>query len=394
MTMSIFSGILRDITPPKSIRLSVSDRLILMLPLFLFFNHNPHISFGRGVYETNYEINLLLLYLVIVVIYHIPLLIKNIPILIKRSDVLLILLFGIYNTISILWTPEPLRGMLTSVMIWLLIAVFLIFITNSKLKQLSKPILYIYIYTAAAMSLFALYQMFFGSFIETKDLTLLCPGCQFTQFGFPRPNAFSVEPQFFGSLLVLPLIFLFYKTFSDKLPKRHFIVFLLIVVVLFLTLSRGAIYSFIAAIIVISLFNYKFIRSLWKPLVVCFTGMIVTLIFQGVSATINPTISDTFGGSIIKSLDQLTLGKLDLENPDQKTAPSPMREPTINQTQPSVFQGYIEASTSERISNTCKSLTIWSNSLDRQLFGVGVGGTGYYFYHPTKEVSSWCKISL
>lgn len=244
------------------------------------------------------------------------------------------------------------------------------------------------------MSLFALYQMFFGSFIETKDLTLLCPGCQFTQFGFPRPNAFSVEPQFFGSLLVLPLIFLFYKTFSDKLPKRHFIVFLLIVVVLFLTLSRGAIYSFIAAIIVISLFNYKFIRSLWKPLVVCFTGMIVTLIFQGVSATINPTISDTFGGSIIKSLDQLTLGKLDLENPDQKTAPSPMREPTINQTQPSVFQGYIEASTSERISNTCKSLTIWSNSLDRQLFGVGVGGTGYYFYHPTKEVSSWCKISL
>lgn len=392
--MSIFSGILRDITPPKSVRLSIGDRLILMLPLFLFFNHNPHISFGKGVYETNYEINLLLLYLVIVVIYHIPLLIKNIPSLIRRSDVLLVLLFGTYNTISILWTPEPLRGILTSAMIWLLIAVFLIFITNSKLKQLAKPVLYIYVYSAAIMSLFALCQMFFGSFVETKNLTLLCPGCQFTQFGFPRPNAFSVEPQFFGSLLVAPLVFLFYKALSDKLSRRHLIVFLLIAVVLFLTLSRGAIYSFVVAAIVISLFNYKSIRALWKPLVVCFVGMIAALIFQGISATINPTISDTFGGSIIKSLDQLTLGKLGLKNPDQKTAPNPMREPTKNQAQQSVFQGYIKASTGERISNTCKSLTIWSESLDRQLFGVGIGGSGYYFYHPTKEASSWCKISL
>lgn len=394
--MKLLGGILHDFRGLEFAKLSIANRLIILLPLFLFFNHNPHISLGRGEYETHYEINLLLIYLVIVAVWHIPLLLKNIVRLLKSPDVLLVILFGLYNTISVLWSPEPLRGLLTSAMIWLLIAIFLIFLATGNLKKLSRPLLSVYIYSAAVMSLFALYQMLAGSFPETKDFTLLCPGCQSTQFGFPRPNGFSVEPQFFGSLLVVPLIFLFHKILSNQAPRRYLLMFFLVSSVLFLTLSRGAIYSFIVASLVVILLDYNLIKHSWRPILIFSASLVAALLIQGASAVINPSISDTFGGSITKSLDQLTLGKLNLgkkpsETPPQETQEFPDKK---SQAKPAAFQGYIEASTNERVSNTCKSLSIWSESINRQLFGVGVGGTGYYFYHPIKEEKIWCKTNL
>lgn len=94
--------------------------------------------------------------------------------------------------------------------------------------------------SAWVVVLFCFWQ-FLGDFIGLKaSLTGLDPGYSKAIFGFPRIQAFSREPLYLGNYLFIPLGFLTAYILNGTATKSNKLLFFLIIVCFFLTLSRGA----------------------------------------------------------------------------------------------------------------------------------------------------------
>lgn len=119
---------------------------------------------------------------------------------------------------------------------------FLVIQLINKRSQL-KPILWILGATTIIASLFGLYQFAGDLFGLPMTLTGLDPGYIKDVFGFPRIQAFSQEPLYFGNFLLLPIalalafILIPQKWLSQKILMPFLALALL---ALGLTLSRGA----------------------------------------------------------------------------------------------------------------------------------------------------------
>ena len=151
-------------------------------------------------------------------------------------------------------------------------------------------------------------------------------------------------------------------------------------------MSRGAIYSLALGAIVLLAVQRKYLRQVFIPLAVSSAGLVIAIVFQGLMAQINPTVSINFTQAISTSISQLTLGKINLFSP---------AEPAQNQTDTApIFTEYIERSTGDRIDNTCRAAGIWLGQPSRAIFGVGLGGTGYYFEKESTRTAPWCKTIL
>lgn len=363
--------------------------ILLLAPFAIFFSYHPLISLGRGNYETHYELSLTEIYLVIFGLVNLPLIWKHRQKLLPRTEVRLSALFAVYSTISAIWTPDRPRGILTAGIIWLLVMFFWSLLITPRLKQLQEPLLRALIGSALFMSMFALYQMLAGSFAATAETTLLCPGCEPSQFGFVRPNGFAVEPQFFGSLLLAPALLLLHRVLSQKRHAPTYLAYLFLVSTIILTLSRGAIYSLIIATCVMVIVDWRYRRQLPRVITAGGISLVVALFLQGFTAAINPTVTTTFSQAITASVAQLTLGKVHLPVVATPTLVSPVKETS----EPAIFTGYIPRSTNDRVSNTCRTAGIWLEQPARTLFGVGLGGTGYYFATEPTRSAPWCKIN-
>lgn len=394
-------------------KLDWHDWLLLPFPFLIFFSYQPLISFGRGENMTHYEVSLIELYLLAYVLAWLPRLWQQRQAFLKHRAAQLAGLFALYNTLSILWTPDRARAILTAGIIWLLVLFFYTLLVNKNLKALAAPLVRVFIMSAVLMSLFALYQMAAGSTPALTNASLLCPGCEASQLGFARPNGFAIEPQFFGSLLLAPTLILLYLVMRKKQPLIVHLALGLLVTTLVLTLSRGALYSLAAGILVLAVVERASYRRFLIPAGVMALSLASALVIQGTAAQLNPNVSDTFLQAIAKSINQLTLGKVSLPVPRQPepVQPTPIPIPTQSVLRPafiptapaiyyskaitpSIFNGYIERSTSERVESSCLAFGAWTNSPTHTVFGVGLGGTGHYFLvEPTRSHALWCKTN-
>lgn len=373
-----------------NVKLTAQDWLLLLAPLMIFFSYQPLISLGRGSYETHYELSLVELYLAVFALINLPVLWQKRGELIARNDVRLALLFGLYNTLSLAWTPNLARGILTAGLIWLLIIFLCSTLVSSHFKKLVNPLFRVFIASSVFMALFSLYQVFAGSFSVSSQLTLLCPGCEANQFGFARPNAFTIEPQFLGSLLLVPILLLLHQILRVKQPKLVYGIFGFLLFTIVLTMSRGALYSLLIGGLVLLVIDRHAIKRSIIPASIGLASLLLALITQGLAAQLNPSVATSFSTAIATSIDQLTLGKI-------KLAPKSEQQPMVKngtQTKPAIFTGYVEHSTNDRLSNSCLAGGIWTESPARALFGVGLGGTGYYFANETTRSAPWCKINF
>lgn len=152
--------------------------------------------------------------------------------------------------------------------------------TNQDLEKINR---YIY-FSAWVVVIFAIWQ-FLGDFIGLPHfLTGLREGYTKATFGFPRVQAFSREPLYLGSFLFIPLGLISGKilkggsNFSDKL------LLFLLVTIMFLTLSRGAILGLaVAVFVLLCIFPRRLINL--RNMSYVLSAMLVTagIIFAGLS---------------------------------------------------------------------------------------------------------------
>lgn len=371
----------------KKTKLTISKifaSLFLISPLVFFFSYYPLISFG-STESMNFELSLPLIWLVLFDICAAILYFREyrkLPALTLK--LVLYLLFPIYVSLSIFWSPNFVRGFLTAGIIWLIfIAIYLSYKLAQYLKPLKPNLVKSIFISSIAVATWCWIQSILDLAGLDRTQTLMCRGCATTTFGFPHPNGFAVEPQFMGNLLLAPtLLAIFYWVKKPSIRRASILIFLS--ATLFFVFSRGAIYSFGLATILLLVCLVIRLKSARPLLVIPFLllSFVCSLNAQGLMAAASST-NDTYWSGVFKSLDQMTLGVFDFKTEQQPTSTAgPDADKTQEDTpsQESVFDGYVEISTVARLTVSSASLRVWSNSPTNLFFGVGLGGSGQALY--------------
>jgi O-antigen ligase len=297
-------------------------------------------------------------------------------------------------------------------------------------------------------------------------------------FGFPHPNGFAIEPQFMGNLLLAPGLFSAWLLIKKQIGKksslersrgvvsttvksdsaRYFstesssvavsktttglrflcsdflpVCFFIIVVTLFLTFSRGAIYAFVVGMMFLTGFEIARVKKkergrafrrfgvVWGVVIGAF---VVSLGVQGLMAEVSPT-TDTFATGVSKVINHLSLGVIDfgggekedlkarskevVEKPVEKSEEDlggagenelmktfdadlkgdvgggsdedDMKGGSNGEKEEAVFDGYVAESTDTRVRLTGAALTVWRQNPKNLIIGVGIGGAGQALYN-------------
>lgn len=366
----------------------IYQALALALPAVLYFSYYPVISFGVDA-TMNFELSLPLIWLVVFGVVVLILLTKRK----KLSEIWKNwrwLLFPVFVTLSIIWSDNVVRGILTCGIMWL---IYLSVLGFGVLRDL----------TTGEEFLRKFWRWFFGASLVAcvwcvvqcvldvigvpMECTLLCAGCTSWSFGFPHPNGLAIEPQFMGNLLLAPIVASAWLAFHSEKQKCCVGLFLVFVVTLFLTFSRGAIYAFIVAMIFLSAFMLarkkavilRKLGMMWAMVIVAF---VLALNMQGVMAQFSPT-NDTYASGVAKVLNHLSLGIIDIRqgSSENETSESAIGDDDDNGDDgegdnEAIFDGYVEESTNVRVEMTENALRVWSRDFGTVMFGVGIGGAG------------------
>lgn len=357
-------------------RLSLLERLWLMAPIMIWFSYLPPISLAEDG-TMNYELSLTLIYVVILAIVGLPRVWHHRSELRQSRLVWPASAFVGWSGLCVIWSDNRTRGLLTFAVYATLYLVFLALVAERRLLcRLLPKLVRVAIRATASACLLAIIQIILGTFIVTNRHTLgLCAGCVAGQFGFIRPNLLAIEPQFLGSLLLAPLLYITYLTLRGKHDyAKQPLLLVLMLTTLWLTLSRGAIYAYLASLIVMILLVRKWRRQLVIVGSVALS-LVICLICQGALASANPRIDSNFTQAVSTSLNHLSMGIIRL--PYQRKSPtSPLLISQEHDKQPA-YRGYVAESTNVRLSLTKTALAAWrSNQLGRQLFGTGLGSAG------------------
>lgn len=347
--------------------LSWLERLWLVGPIALWFSYQPLIRFGQDQ-TSYYELSIAVLYLFILGLVGIPYVWQARRQLLHDPAVNVASGFVGLVVLSLLWTQNLTRGVLTAGIVGLLYLVLLAALAErDRLRKLFPLLTTVLIASAVVVSAGAFLQVIIGIWLPRTE-TLLCAGCAADQFGFVRPNVFAIEPQFLGSLFIAPLLLLLHNFFKGKRTLPAVAGFIVISSALFLTLSRGAIFAFAIGVVTLSIVNLRNLKLLASAAAALVAAFLIALTTQGIAAALNPRVDTTFYQAVSTSISQLTLGKVNLLATHKSSDKNDETTP--------VFDGYVEESTDTRLSLTSMAIGAWAQTPARIFFGVGVGGTG------------------
>ena len=408
--------------------LPLHRRFFWILPIILFFSYYPVIPLF-STESSNYEFSLPLLWLLLMGFLSLPalfidlcnLIVKKVSLTKPTTQIPLILSsIPLYFSLTLFWSSNKFRGLMTAGIIWCLYLSLLTFYKNIILKKtplsLEKP----FLFGATLASGFCWLQAILNTLNIPGDRILLCLGCTNLSFGFPHPNGFAIEPQFMGNLLLAPAIFLVFRVIHPKnhQTRKAKILYIalsgFIISTLFLIFSRGATYSFFLAVAVI--FLYEIFHTKKKLLVaskiislILFPLIFVTLI-QGLMSEFGPT-SDTFIGGVSRSLSQMTLGRIKIPLPEAKNPSTTSNEssnlsPNDNTntnastntsanpiSDAPLFDGYITESTDIRVKLSKMGLQLALSHPGQFFFGSGLGSSGIALYQAFPELGSTKEIT-
>ncbi|MDO5480806.1 MAG: O-antigen ligase family protein [Candidatus Saccharibacteria bacterium] len=391
--------------------------LLLLLPLVLFFSAFPVLNLtalAPEITSLNLELSLPEFWLIFFSIVSLSRLLSpahlrayfyDFFLAIPKKSFLISLLFPAYASLSLLWTKNFLRGFLTVTILWLLWFSILNIVTLLKSSPHLRPLLKKSLMLSTVFICLFCWLQCFANVFWRKNF-LLCLGCTYSAFGFPHPNGFTLEPQFMGNLLLAPAL-LSLKSLSGIRGRRLSI---FIISTLFLTFSRGTIFSFIFALPAFILTSKKS-KSLLKIPRVIITSFLISLLAQGFFAQFSP-VNTTFYDGIRASISQLSLNKINLPslNSSQAILPeddSPKTLSEISEQKISAdlhdnignpsssidsenaesvsanhpsdspnFDGYVPESTNIRLRLSELALDRWNDDPFSLIFGAGAGSAG------------------
>lgn len=264
----------------------------------------------------------------------------------------LLALFPLYATFSVLWSDNRLRGLLTAGVMWLVFfavfAMLYILPLAGKPKRLRTHVLIVFFVASILVCKYCYAQSIMDVLGVGRENTLLCLGCTYKSFGFPHPSGFAIEPQFMGNLLLAPTLTALYmlvfrpRKFAKnmineanylenkaenvilrnkiKLPQVNWSKWQTIGLILlagflsttlFFTFSRGAIYAYGVALIVMMIVALRKHQFKWSLITIPVVSFLLSLTLQGTFAAVGPT-TETFVSGVTKSIHQLSLGIIDL----------------------------------------------------------------------------------
>ncbi|MBQ1528086.1 O-antigen ligase family protein [Candidatus Saccharibacteria bacterium] len=374
--------------------------LLYSFPAALFCSYYPLFHFSESA-STNYELSLSLIWLLLFsvlslkdTIYYIYDILRQFKAKhsLKTIFPLFIFFFPLYLTLTALWSTNLLRAVLTSGILWCIFISAIGIIKLAQAKTMSKDkFLKFFLLTTCVFCGFCWLQSLLDIFGIDRSIALLCPGCTSYSFGFPHPSGFAIEPQFMGNLLLAPSLLSLHLWLKSKTSKTIFgsktllFISFFVISTLFLTFSRGAIYSFVLALLVLLVSNLiKLKNRAWlKTIPLVLISFLFTLFMQGIFSAASYTNS-TFASGIENSISQLSLGKIELRlSPKTESSSStppqeknPTETPPAEKTDIPVFDGYVEESTNTRMKFNRIALELSAKNTKTLLFGYGLGSAG------------------
>ena len=362
----------------------------------MYFSYHPVITLGTSD-KLNLEISLALIWLVVFDVFMGWLLVRERKIkeIFRKWPALLFLGF---LGLSIIWSGNPLRGALvTGVLGLIYIAGYGMYIFRDLIwgKEFRKKFWRVF-YGAALVAVgWCVLQCVLDIMGVGREYTLLCQGCTYKMFGFPHPNGMAIEPQFMGNLLLAPTLMMGWRILQSKEKKarRDYVIFMILVMGVFLTFSRGAIYGMAiglgleAGYIGIKEKSWRGMKILGAVVL----SFLVVLNLQGVMTQASRT-NDTYRDGVEKVLNQLSLGLIKTRGEETKEKASEEKnhqgteqekspgEAKQNEGEEAVFDGYVEESTETRLTLSESAMKVWRENLGTILFGVGIGGAGQALY--------------
>ena len=363
--------------------LPLHRRFFWILPIILFFSYYPVIPLF-STESSNYEFSLPLLWLLLMGILSLPIFLADLCNLITKKTPLtkvsvqiplILSSIPLYFSLTLLWSPNKLRGFMTAGIIWCLYLSLLTFYKNIILKK--------------------------------------------TPLSLEKP--FLLGATLASGFCWVPAIFLVFRVIHPKNHQtrqakiRYFTLAGYIISTLFLIFSRGATYSFFLAIAVI--FFYELFHAKNRLLIatklislVLFPLIFVTLV-QGLMSEFGPT-SDTFLGGVSRSISQMTLGRVKIPLSESKKSLVDQSESlnilphnnsssfsasdttNINTTtQAPLFDGYITESTDIRVKLSKMGLKLALSRPGQFFFGSGLGSSGVALYQAFPELGSTKEIT-
>lgn len=374
----------------------LQEKIILWFPFTLFFSYHPVIRIFSGE-SFNLELSLPIFFLGGVVLSG-GFFLKEIESIFLKNRLAKITAIPIlFSILSLLWTENIKRGSLTIILVISIYLAGLVcyeFIKNleeEKRKKIFSKIEKNIILAAILAAGFAWLQSVLDVLGVGREYTMLCRGCTYLSFGFPHPNGWAIEPQFFGNLLLFPILILVIKKDLPISNKKIWLLFLM--ATLFFTFSRGAIYSFGLAILILSGYysRYKKYGQILKLFSLVFASFCVSTLFQGIMAAYSPIKQGDLWKTTTVVIHHLSLGKIDFREKNKLTINEKILEQTEDKKEikknPS-FDGYVKESTNIRLGLSNLAIKTWAKGLKSQLLGVGIGGAGRAMYQYDNNLGS------
>ncbi len=345
--------------------------LFLAFPAVLYFSYFPIIALGSN--ETmNFELSIPLIFLVVFD------LIAGVLIIAEKKlkfiwEYKWWLLYPIFVVLSVAWSLNATRGILTAAILWLIyIAGFsMVVFKKTILKGTWAPLKKVIYISGIVAVIWCVVQCILDTVGVSREASLLCAGCTKEMFGFAHPNGFAIEPQFMGNLLLVPAIISCY----DFLKNRRNLLVIVFAFGIFLTFSRGAIYAFCLALIIMMIvksIKEKDVKSLVLIPVILFS-FLLSLNTQGMMAAYS-NMGETYNSGIAKVINHLSLGVIDIRTKTEEPQVEPRTE--TQEVKEPAFDGYVAESTDTRVRLTNSAIEIWKKDFKNATVGVGAGGAG------------------
>ena len=181
--------------------------LLYVMPAVLCFSYEPVMHFGSDV-SMNFELSIPLIWLVLFDVLVFVMMVKKKILLKGLKQKWVWLLFPVWLSVSVLWSLNFVRGVLTIGILWLLyLAGYGIWQFRKLLdKEFWRVFLKWFFGASLVVCAVCVLQCVLDLVGVTREWTLMCAGCTYRMFGFPHPDGFAIEPQFMGNLLLAPAL--------------------------------------------------------------------------------------------------------------------------------------------------------------------------------------------
>lgn len=353
---------------------SISERLsiaaLLAVIAALPFSYHPLIAFGSAS-GMHLDGSLLYVLVALAVIVSLPLLWKRRTELLQNRALQFLIGFAALCAVSIIWSDNPFRGSVAAAFLLLLIGLVCVVAVNLPLLSQHRRLAYRLVLASTGLSIaWSLWQVYGDALGLSGSVTLLPATYQSAVFGVARPTGFALEPQFFGSFLLIPFFWSVWRYLHGDNRKNYLLLLGTVAVgaVLLLTLSRGAIYAAAVGLVLLALLHHSSPKR-WLHV----TGSLIgALVISGCiivsAATINQRDSTNGYRSLSAAINHLSLGVIALPIDTSNAAQA--------ETKPEEFSGYVTASTDSRLSMSSQALSLWTASPQHLFFGIGNGSFG------------------